>query len=521
MNGDHVMERYIPSFLRTADVSRAEFHAAQDPTPDKGFVGAINELFTNHIVSMITATLICFTAFMGLTRMRTKHAAILAPINAIWFTYLFTATSAGTIVLGLAGTATAASIASYFFRSRASDAASVVGETMAQGARGVARSVVSPTAVAEQLMGRESGKKGEGSIPAVGEATRTVLEQVQEQRRAPTPPTVATTAPESVVVPERTEAGSLDRDGLDFDRLVDEYEEAERGLPRPQTDPVLDSAWREATAPRSTSDAWASEFLSQNPDARQMVASIPREQLHSFDEVWGMVQRQKPGAQMNEPWVQEFMSEQCRRKGLPWGKIAKYTGVAAVTVAAGYGLYRLYEYMTTPAEEEREEEKPKVATETSRAPAITAQELGKKIEALPLKQKQTLAMHLLFGQSAAAKAFKGALKRHVEKTKATAAEVEAPRTIAPVEQQVEKKDTQASSAARRLEVFTRHTGTPVVVSRDKPEEVVRPLTDRVITKKQPDPQAIRRLERLMMYRGRCGVPMQPGFGHPPRVLAKL
>lgn len=401
MKGEYFMEK-VMNFLNPPQLTRVqarEVETQKSKMTEESFIGAIQNFFTENVNSIITACLIYFTLFAGFTRMKNKHLAVMVPTAAIWTVY-----QASALLIPLGGAASIIALAKAYFAWQGTSASTVArdtGSSVGQGLREAAASFASTEAVREGLSSTSTqGKKG-GPSSEYREAAQTVFEQVQQQRVEP----VRTSPPPT----EPLLGGEHER----FD-----FEDADRNeLPSaPRSDLALESAWEDAQARVTTQREWANDFLIQHPDARQVVTTIPQDQLRMFDEAWGTIQRQHPGAKMSDPWVQEFMSQQAKTKGFPWGKIAKFAGVAVVGAAAGYGLYRLYQYVTAP-QDEQEDKKEKKVEQKRQQP--TAQDLGEKFKALPTKQKQALAMHLLFGKSKASDAFKAVLKKSVDASKAS------------------------------------------------------------------------------------------------------
>lgn len=477
MKGDKNMET-MKNIFGLHQPTRLEARQLDDQNTqitEKSLIGALQSFFTENVNSLITATLIYFTLFAGFTRMKNKHLALAVPCAAIW-----TVHQAGALLLPLGGAAAVVAAAKAYFAWQGTNASEVAKEAVREGTTALANTALD--AVKGQVLGQTT--KGGTPTPEHQQRMQAVFEQVKNQQTTPTS-TVQTTSPTTVV------------EDFDLDDALRDYEELEltdRRLP-PETRGEFEAAWSQASS-ISTSNDWASEFLSQNPDAREMVSTLSKEQVKSFEEVWGMVQVQKPGAKMNDPWVKEFMSQQCNKKGLPWGKVAKYVGILAGAAAAGYGLYKLYQYVTTPAEEEKKEKAS--AVEQASKPATESEK----------KKKQALAMHLLFGQSKAAKVFQGALKKEVaaRKAKAVPQQTEPSHVAAPVEQFSDK-------ASRRLQTIMRHTSIPV--ERSGSATAPKPLAQIVQSPMTMSPEVRRRLEQIARTSGRCGAPfMQPGATKP-------
>ncbi|MCP5506641.1 MAG: hypothetical protein H7A38_07155 [Chlamydiales bacterium] len=462
---------------------------------EKSLIGALQSFFTENVNSLITATLIYFTLFAGFTRMKNKHLALAVPCAAIW-----TVHQAGALLLPLGGAAAVVAAAKAYFAWQGISASEVAKEVIRDGASTLAGTAT--TLGQDQLLGNTAGKGTPSAEHRQG--MQAVFEQMQEQRTAPVP-TATTTIPTLAKTPE-TDV---------FDEALREYEGLERtdrSLPlettqefeaiwnqppsTPETQRELEAVWNQPPSIQPSDDL-VSEFLKQNPDARETFSSLTKEQVKSFEEIWGMVQSKQPGATMNDSWVQEFMSEQCMKKGLPWGKLAKFAGILFGVFAVGYVFYKFNPFVTTPAAEEKKEKTRAVEP----APKPTAETTKKK--------KQALAMHLLFGQSNVAKAFQDALKKRVEDNKAKVApqQMEASHAAASDEQRMQQ-------ASRRLGTVMRHTASPVEDSRT--EET--PHTS--VSDAQRMEKTSRRLANIALMSGRCGTPFaQTGTTLP--LVAKL
>lgn len=340
-----------PSATQVAQANQTDSHSK----PSEALaIGAFLSFFKDNIGSILVTSLIFFILFTGTLGMGPLNLAIAVPCAALTVYY------AKSLLPYLGGAAAMLGLAGAYFGWQGTAAANIARGSVLTPATTAAQPFPSPTASAPQLPQEAPAFVQSNDNGGVNEFINS-SNTAEHFKDTPLP------SPSNFASQET-------------DQLLEEFKALENKNPPPSgPEATFESAWNNNnnTPLAQPNHPWVSEYL--NCDLNQLNASIPKEQLKTYNEIWDSLQG--PGFDIQNPASRQLLAQECQNKGLswaqeftnektaasfPWGKVATYAGGALMIAGLTYGGWKIYEHCTTETEKKEQSERNSTAKQKQR-----------------------------------------------------------------------------------------------------------------------------------------------------------